>query len=158
MTSLTSVRSAKITPSLDRSMPVPSRLAHLRDLVKACVFHRIKETRQGVDELQVTVTIASPLHDLQEEYADICALVDESIGDAIAFLPEITPDEAAHKAIVEGAIEGIELTKREAILKAQAEIEKIQAYITEQEVALNQINTCVVNHLCRRDTKTLPQC
>jgi hypothetical protein len=157
MTSLTHMRSTRAAHILGRSTPVPSRLSHLRDLVKACVFHRIKETRQGVDELQVTVTIASPLYDLQEEYRDVCALVDESIGDAMAFLPEIVPNEAAHKAIVEGAIEGIELTKREAILKAQAEIEKIQAYIADQEAELNQINKCVVNHLYHSDTKTLPR-
>jgi hypothetical protein len=158
MTSLTHTRSARMNHSSDRSLIVASRLSHLRDLVKACVFHRIKETRQGVDELQVTVTIASPLYDLQEEYADVCTLVDESIGDAIAFLPEIDPSDAAHKAIVEGAIAGIELTKREAILKAQAEIEKIQAYIADQEAELNQINKCILNHLYRSDTKTLPRC
>jgi hypothetical protein len=147
MTSLTHTRSARMTHSLDHSMPVPSCLSYLRDLVKACVFHRIKETRQGVDELQVTVTIASPLYDLQEEYADVCAVVDESIEDVMAFVLEIDPSDAAHRAIVEGAIAGIELSKREAILKAQAEIDKIQAYIAEQEAELDQINKCVVNHL-----------
>jgi hypothetical protein len=156
MTSLTHMRSARLTQSLDRSMQNPNRIFHLRDLVKACVFHRIKETRQGVDELQVTVAVASPLYDLQEEYTDVCALVDESIKDAMAFLPEVPHSEVAQKAIVEGAIAGIELTKREAILKAQAEIEKIQAYIADQEAELDQINSCVINYLYRSSTQALP--
>jgi hypothetical protein len=131
-----------------------NRLSHLRDIVKACVFHRIKDMRQGVDDLQVNVVVASPLYDLQDEYCDIRALVDEAIADAVAFLPEVCPDDAANKAVIEGAIAGIEMTKRQAILKAQAEIQKIQAYIDDQEAELRSINDSIAAHLHNSSLRT----
>ncbi|NJR40136.1 MAG: hypothetical protein HC781_16585 [Leptolyngbyaceae cyanobacterium CSU_1_4] len=133
--------------SSNRPFQAPSRLSHLRDIVKACVFHRIRDVRNGVDDLQVTVAIASPLYDLQESYDDIYCLVDEAIADAVAFLPEISPSDAADRAVLEGAIAGIELTKRQAILKAQVEIQKIQSYIDDQEAEIEQLNTSILDHL-----------
>lgn len=130
-----------------RPLQVPSRLSHLRDIVKACVFHRIRDMRKGADDLQVTVTIASPLHDLQQGYDDIRCLIDEAIADAVAFLPEIAPGEGANGAVIEGVIAGIELSKRQAILKAESEIQKIQSYIDDQEAELKQLNACVLAHL-----------
>lgn len=130
-----------------RPLQASGRLSHLRDIVKACVFHRVRDMRQGVDDLQVTVTIASPLYDLQESYGDIRCLVDEAIADAVAFLPEVLPGEGAKGAVIEGAIAGIELTKRQAIFKAQSEIQKIQSYIDDQEAELKQLNACVLAHL-----------
>lgn len=141
---------AQTMKSLVRNVhPLPStnRLAHLQELVKACVFHRVRDMRKGVDDLQVAVTIASPLYDLQKSYGDIYRLINEAIADAVAFLPEVVPGEAANEAIIEGAIAGIELTKRQAILKAQAEIQKIQSYIDDQEEELKQLNACIVAHL-----------
>jgi hypothetical protein len=44
-----------------RPFQAPSRLSHLRDIVKACVFHRVRDMRKGADDLQVTVAIASPV-------------------------------------------------------------------------------------------------
>jgi hypothetical protein len=132
------------------------RLSHLRDIVKACVFHRVRDMRKGVDDLQVTVTIASPLYDLQESYGDIHCLIDEAIADAVAFLPEISPGEGANEAVIEGAIAGIELTKRQAILKAQSEIRKIQSYIDDQEAELKQLNVCIVTHLQNKYRKSPP--
>jgi len=103
--------------------------------------------RKGADDLQVTVTIASPLYDLQESYGDIRCLIDEAIADAIAFLPEVTPSDATNRAVTEGAIAGIELTKRQAVLKAQAEMRKIQSYIDDQEAELKQLNAYITTHL-----------
>ena len=128
-------------------LQVTSRLSHLRDIVKACVFHRVRDMRKGADDLQVTVTIASPLYDLQESYGDIRCLIDEAIADAIAFLPEVTPSDATNRAVTEGAIAGIELTKRQAVLKAQAEMRKIQSYIDDQEAELKQLNAYITTHL-----------
>lgn len=134
-------------------LPVTGRLCHLRDIVKACVFHRVRDLRKGADDLQVTVTIASPLYDLQETYGDIRCLIDEAVADAVAFLPEVAPSDAANGAIIEGAIAGIELNKRQAILKAQAEIQKIQAYIDNQENELQQLNHCITTHLQNKSFK-----
>lgn len=128
-------------------LQAPNRLSHLRDIVKACVFHRVRDMRKGADDLQVTVTIASPFYDLQEYYGDICCLVDEAIADAVAFLPEIAPGERANEAVIEGAIAGIELTKRQAILKAKLEMQKIQLYIDDQEAELKQLNASVLTYL-----------
>jgi hypothetical protein len=139
-----------------RPFQAPSRLSHLRDIVKACVFHRVRDMRKGADDLQVTVTIASPLYDLQESYGDICCLIDEAIADAVAFLPEIPPGDGANEAVIEGAIAGIEMTKRQAILKAQAEIQKIQSYIDDQEAELKQLNACILTHLQSSHFKPLP--
>jgi hypothetical protein len=135
--------------------PAPSRLSHLQDIVKACVFHRIRDMRKGADDLQVTVAIASPLYDLQESYGDIHCLIDEAVADAIAFLPDISPSDAASAAVIEGAIAGIELDKRQAILKAQAEIQKIQAYIDDQEAEIKQISACIIDHLQNNHFKML---
>lgn len=128
-----------------RHLPAPNRLSHLRDIVKACVFHRIRDMRKGADDLQVTVTIASPLYDLQANCDDICNLIDEAIADAVAFLPGIAPGADADEAVIKGAIAGIELTKRQAIIKAQSEIQKIQSYIDDQEAEIEQINACIIN-------------
>jgi len=111
--------------------------------------------RKGADDLQVTVAIASPLYDLQESYGDIHCLIDEAVADAIAFLPDISPSDAASAAVIEGAIAGIELDKRQAILKAQAEIQKIQAYIDDQEAEIKQISACIVDHLQNNHFKML---
>lgn len=135
--------------------PAPSRLSHLRDIVKACVFHRIRDMRKGADDLQVTVSIASPSYDLQESYGDIHCLIDEAVADAIAFLPDICPSDAASAAVIEGAIAGIELNKRQAILKAQAEIQKIQSYIDDQEAEIKQLSACTVDHLQNNHFKML---
>ncbi|MBW4515687.1 MAG: hypothetical protein KME11_10725 [Timaviella obliquedivisa GSE-PSE-MK23-08B] len=132
--------------SVNRPFQAPSRLSHLRDIVKACVFHRVRDMRKGADDLQVAVTIASPLYDLKETYSDIYCLIDEAIADAIAFLPEIPSSDASERAVMEGAIAGVELTKRQAILKAQAEIQKIQSYIDEQEAEIEQLSTCILEH------------
>lgn len=139
-----------------RPFQAPSRLSHLRDIVKACVFHRVRDMRKGVDDLQVTVTIASPLYDLQDSYGDIRSLIDEAVADAVAFLPEIPPGDSANEAVIEGAIAGIELTKRQAILKAQSEIRKIQSYIDDQEAELEQLNVCILNHLQSNYFKAQP--
>jgi cell division protein FtsL len=58
--------------------------------------------------------------------------------------------------VIEGAVAGIELTKRQAILKAQAEIQKIQSYIDDQEAELKQLNACILTHLQSSYFKTLP--
>jgi hypothetical protein len=147
-------QTARSTVSNMPPLPATNRLSHLRDIVKACVFHRVRDLRKGTDDLQVTVTIASPLYDLQENYGDIRCLIDEAIADAVAFLPEVTPSDAANGAVIEGAIAGIELIKRQAILKAQAEIQKIQSYIDDQEEELKQLNTCVVTHLQNNGFRT----
>ena len=139
-----------------RPFQAPSRLSHLRDIVKACVFHRVRDMRKGADDLQVTVTIASPLYDLQEGYDDIRCLIDEAIADAVAFLPEIPPGDGANGAVIEGAIAGIELTKRQAILKAQLEIRKIQSYIDDQEAEIKQLNGCILTHLQNNYFKAPP--
>jgi hypothetical protein len=154
---VTSLANATAYLTLEQKRPIPTiDRSRLRDLVKACVFHRVRETRQGMDELQVSVTVASPMYDLQEDYKDICSLVDEAITDAMDFLPEPPANERDYQAIVEGAIAGIELTKREAILKAEADIRKIQAYIEDQEVELNQVNNAVVSHLYHAPNQILP--
>jgi len=135
--------------------PPSSRLSHLRDIVKACVFHRIRDMRKGADDLQVTVAIASPSYDLQESYGDIHCLIDEAIADAIAFLPDISPSDAASAAVIEGAIAGIELNKRQAILKAQGEIQKIQSYIDDQEAEIKQLSADIFEHLQNNHFKGL---
>jgi hypothetical protein len=146
VTSLTNAKAVYLTLEQSHFVPALDR-AHLHELVKACVFHRVREARQGIDELQISVTVASPMYDLQEDYSDICSLVDGAIVDAMDFLPEATTTDKDYQAIVEGAIAGIELTKREAIRKAEAEIRKIQAYIEDQEAELSQVNNAVVSHL-----------
>lgn len=156
MVGLTETKTINSLSSNAQSFQASSRLSHLRDIVKACVFHRIRDVRKGADDIQVTVAIASPLYDLQDTYGDIHCLVDEAITDAVAFLPEISPSDAANTAIIEGAIAGIELSKRQAILKAQEEIRKIQSYIDDQELEIEQMNTCILAHLQNKHRKGLP--
>jgi hypothetical protein len=155
VTNITNTRPAHLIQEQNRPVPTPDR-SRLRDLVKACVFHQVREKRRGVDELQVSVTVASPMYDLQESYGDICALVDRAIADAMDFLPEAPTNPEDYRAIVEGAIAGIELTKREAILKAEADIRKIQDYIEDQEAELNRVNNAVVSHLYHAPSQILP--
>lgn len=138
-----------------RPFQAPSRLSHLRDIVKACVFHRIRDMRKGVDDLQVSVAIASPLYDLHDNYDDIHSLIDEAITDAVAFLPEISPSDAANIAVMEGAIAGIELSKRQAILKAQEEINKIQSYIDDQELEIKQLNASILTYFKNKPRQAL---
>jgi hypothetical protein len=148
----------KITDSVASNVKpfqAPSRLLHLRDIVKACVFHRVRDMRKGADDLQVTVAIASPLYDLQDGYGDIHCLIEEAIADAVAFLPDVSPSDASRAAVIEGAIAGIELTKRQAILKAQGEIQKIQSYIDDQEAEVKQLSACILDHLQNNHFKTL---
>ena len=147
MTGFTKTKTTDSIANSFKPFQAPSRLSHLRDIVKACVFHRVRDMRKGADDLQVTVAIASPLYDLQDGYGDIYCLIEEAIADAVAFLPEVSPSDAARAAVVEGAIAGIELTKRQAILKAQGEIQKIQAYIDEQEAEVKQLSACILDHL-----------
>jgi hypothetical protein len=145
--SLTHVRSATLAIQSKDLVEVEDGLGQLQDVVKACVFHRLREKRQGVDELQVKVTIASPMYDLQGEYDDILSLVEEAIADTVAFLPKILPNESAKQAVIAGAVEAVELSKREAIDRAQLEIKKIQSYINDQETELAQLTHSVAASL-----------
>jgi hypothetical protein len=145
--SLANVQPAALLVESRESGAVDNGLAQIRDVVKACVFHRLREKRRGVDDLQVRVTTASPMYDLQEENNDILSLVEEAIADTVVFLPKILPNESAKQAVIAGAIEAIELSKREAIARAQAEIQKIQAYINEQEAELTQLTHSIATHL-----------
>jgi hypothetical protein len=153
--SLVNLPSATLTIRSNNPAEVEDGVGQLQDIVKACVFHRIKEKRQSADELQVRVAIASPMYDLQGDYGDILSLIEEVIADTVAFLPKILPHQAAQQAVIAGAIEAVELPKREAIAKAQAEIQKIQFYINEQEAELAQLSRSVAIHLNHFSTDEL---
>lgn len=107
-----------------------------QQLVKAVVAETIADLRQGTDELQVYLGVSSGMVDLQQEDS-----VHEAVVNAVATVMsnlavDETDDQRIVNSIVLGALEGSSLHKYQAIVRAEAQLEKLRSYIDDEKVQL----------------------
>jgi hypothetical protein len=109
---------------------------HVQERVRAAIASAITELRQGTDELHVYLGVSSGMVSLQDEdvvdnvVMDILVTVinDLSVNDS--------DDQNVLTGIILGALEGSSLHKYRAILRAEAQLEKLRGYIEDEKMQL----------------------
>jgi hypothetical protein len=120
----------------------------VQEIIRVIIADAIADVKQGTDELHVHLAISSSLVSLHEETdisheiaLETVAMVMDNLSMAEA------ENENIFSSIILGALEGASLHKYQAILKAEAQLETLEAHIKDEKKQLRKQLQYMLGHL-----------
>jgi hypothetical protein len=128
-----------------------------QQLVKSVVAETIADLWQGTDAIQVYLGVSGGMVDLQAEDTVHAAVIDAVAAVMSDLAVAETDDQRILNSIVLGALEGASLHKYQAIVRAEAQLEKLRSHIEDEKVQLRSQVRDTLERLTSRMPLQLPE-
>jgi hypothetical protein len=123
----------------------------VQEIIRITIADAIADAKQGTDELRVHLAISSSLASLHEETDISYEIALETVAMVINNLSMAEAEnENIFSSIILGALEGASLHKYQAILKAEAQLETLEAHIKDEKKQLRKQLQYTLGHLTSR--------